>query len=171
MMKPTGMAHSREDLEKLGARFFFNRTPVEVVEGMVLTGEIKRYIDELPGGTHFIKVGEELLADPFLDDQALVIESNKGLIVILGCTHAGIKNTLKHIEEMTGEKTLYAIFGGTHLLRSEEEQLQSALEEIERRKVKVLGLSHCTGIRPFAFFAGHFSGEYIQGHAGLSWSV
>lgn len=163
---PTGIPFNQEELEKLGARFVFNTEPAEIVPGVTLTGPIARGFDEIRTRSHFVYREGCLVSDPFEDDQAVIIETEKGLCIVLGCAHAGVINTLNHVAEITGEKTFYGLFGGTHLLQAQEDQLQQTLGEIERRQIKVLGLSHCTGINAAAFLSKNFSGSYTQAISG-----
>ena len=113
----------RDELEAEGARLVFAKDPVPVCPAVTTTGEIPLNVSfEPPGpvaGTpsslwcvrdgHF----EE---DPTLDDIALIINlKDKGLIVVTGCAHAGVINTIRQAQKVTGIDNLYALFGGFHL--------------------------------------------------------
>jgi len=165
---PTGIPFGKEELESLGASFRFNSGPEEIIKGITITGPIERGFKETKTKSHFILDKGELVEDPFDDDQALIVETGRGIVVVLGCAHAGVINTLNHVEKITGEKYFYALFGGTHLLQADKQQLESTLREIERRRIEVLGFSHCTGVRSCAYFAENFSGKYNQGDTGFS---
>lgn len=167
---PTGIPFTKEELKSLGANFVFNTQPVEVVPGVTLTGVIKRGFDEIRTKSHFVyQEGEEApVPDPFIDDQAAIVETDKGLCIVLGCAHAGVINTLNHVADITGEKHFFGLFGGTHLLQADEDQLSTTLLEIERRQIKVLAVSHCTGIKAAAYLQNNFSGKHYQGISGFS---
>lgn len=164
----TGIPFTQEELEKSGARFVFNTEPTQLVPGIMFTGEIERGFAEIKTRSHFVYQNGDLVPDPFMDDQAAIVETDKGLCIVLGCAHAGVVNTLNHVAKITGEQSFYGLFGGTHLLQAGEEQLQETLAAIEDRNIQVLSFSHCTGIGASAFFARNFSGTYYQGISGFS---
>ena len=93
----------------------------------------------------YVKDGEALVPDPLADDQALFIKTEEGLVVILGCGHRGVINTLRHAQTVTGVETIHTVVGGTHLLRSSEAQLEQTIAELMSLGVQRLGVSHCTG--------------------------
>lgn len=165
---PTGPPNTREEYENAGAKFFFNDGPVELIKGITLTGPIERSFSETNTKSHFQIINGEKLPDPFDDDQALIIETNKGLVIVFGCAHAGVINTMNHVEKLTGEKKFYGLFGGTHLLEANGEVLEKTLKEVEKREVKLLGFNHCTGINSIAYFNQNFSGQYCDASTGFS---
>ena len=161
-LSQTGSPFTREELESAGAEFIFHTEPVEVVPGIMLTGYIERGFEEIKTRSHFVYKDGDLCLDPFVDDQAAVVETEKGLCIVYGCAHSGVINTMNYVEKITGEKYFYGLFGGTHLLQAGEDQLKHTLAEIERRQVKVLGVTHCTGINAKSFFARNFTGKTCQ---------
>lgn len=163
-----GSPYTREELEAAGAKFIFNSGPIELIKGITLTGIIPRNFKETNTKAHFQIIDGEKVQDPFYDDQALIIESSKGLIILFGCAHAGVINTMNYIEELTGEKTFYGIFGGVHLLEATENILKNTLAEIEKHEVKVLGFNHCTGLKSISYFKNNFSGKYMDASTGVS---
>lgn len=169
--KPTGSPYTKKELEAAGAKFVFNDGPVEIIKGIRLTGPIPRRLNETNTKVHFQIIDNEKVQDPFLDDQALIIESSKGLIIVFGCAHAGVINTMNYVEELTGEKTFYGLFGGVHLLEATEDILKNTLDEIEKRDVKVLGFNHCTGIKSISYFQNNFSGEFVDASTGFSIAI
>src|SRR4030042_282763 len=113
----SGLPFRRELLENLGARFQLTRELVRITRRFLTTGEIPMVTDyeEIDTGL-FDKETGEMLPDALNDDLALVIDAEYGLVVILGCAHHGIVNTLKHAQKLTGKDLVYAAIGGTHLL-------------------------------------------------------
>lgn len=167
----TGSPFTKGELENAGACFIFNHKPIELIKGITLTGTIERSFPETKTNTHFQIINGQRIQDPFYDDQALIVETRKGLVIIFGCAHAGVINTMNHVEKITGEKTFYGLFGGTHLLQADHAALEKTLKEIERRKVKVLGFNHCTGIHSIAYFNKHFSGTAQDASTGFSMEI
>lgn len=122
--------------------------PVEVFDGLFATGAIPRTNDlEDVGGQFFLDAGCQR-PDPLTDDQALFFESPDGVVVVLGCAHAGVINTLRHIESCTGSTRIAAVLGGMHLLNASERRLQFTLDELRRRDIRLLVPLHCTGWPP-----------------------
>ena len=89
---------------------------------------------------------EQIQPDPLKDDSSLIIDSDKGLIVVLGCAHAGMINIIEYALEKMNRDKIHAIIGGTHLGFSSEEQFDETLKVIHKYKIDLLGVSHCTGL-------------------------
>lgn len=85
-----------------------------------------------------------LVADVFPDEIALVLDTAKGLVVIVGCSHPGILNMLSTIQQRFGKK-IYAVFGGSHLKDAEAERIEETVKILELFGIEVMGLNHCTG--------------------------
>ncbi|GAI24289.1 unnamed protein product, partial [marine sediment metagenome] len=121
--------------------------PVEILPGIFSTGEIPRKTGfEDTGGDFFLDI-ECTKRDPIIDDQALYIESSQGIIVILGCAHSGVVNTLNYISKLTRQGKIFAVFGGMHLLRASKERLEATADAFARYDVQVIGPCHCTGLK------------------------
>jgi 7,8-dihydropterin-6-yl-methyl-4-(beta-D-ribofuranosyl)aminobenzene 5'-phosphate synthase len=120
-------------------------TPTDLGFGLWVTGEIPRKtVFEDSGGAYFV---DPQCSEPDLieDDQALFFDSVHGLVVILGCAHAGAINTIEYIRELTGGKKIHAILGGMHLIHASDERIQSTVEALESINPDILGIAHCTG--------------------------
>lgn len=124
--------------------------PSEVADGLFVTGEIPRVTDfEDTGGPFFLDEKCEH-ADPLVDDQALFFESSRGTVVLLGCAHAGVVNTLECIYRITGATPIHALLGGTHLLAASEERTHRTIDVLHRFGVEFLAPVHCTGMTAMA---------------------
>ncbi|OIQ98790.1 metallo-beta-lactamase superfamily protein [mine drainage metagenome] len=148
-------------------RVILTREPTEVVPGLWCTGEIPRTNDfEDVGGPFYLD--EELTRpDPILDDQALYFESRDGVVVILGCAHAGVVNTLDHVRMLTRGAPLHAVLGGMHLERADARRLDETFAALRRLGVRRFGPNHCTGIGAVARFWSEFPGRCVQCAAGV----
>jgi len=105
-----GIPFQREELENLGARFNLTARPVKLSDNIMTTGEIPVVTDfEDMGSIFFIKGDDGWQPDTIPDDQALIIDTEPGLIVVLGCAHRGVINTLYHARQLTGGKSIYAV--------------------------------------------------------------
>lgn len=164
-----GVPFSREELENRGARFNLSKEPVFINEHIVTTGEIEMASGyEAIEDNLFIKKDNVLLPDALADDLALVINTEFGLVVILGCAHRGIINTLRHAQKITGNELVYAVVGGTHLFRASEEQIRKTMRDLKKMGVQRLGVSHCTGFHASALLAAEFPGGFFLNNAGTT---
>jgi len=143
-----GLPFSRTSLEKEGATFRLSSGPIILSPNITTTGEI-------PLVSGFEKVDDSLLVgqgsilgtDSMPDDQALIIDTYSGLVVILGCAHRGVINTLTHACRLTGDSKILAVIGGMHLLRAQEERVERAVTGLKAMGIQRLIVSHCTGTR------------------------
>jgi 7,8-dihydropterin-6-yl-methyl-4-(beta-D-ribofuranosyl)aminobenzene 5'-phosphate synthase len=162
-----GVPFRRELLEDLGARFNLTKAPFRLTKNFLTTGEIPMLSDyeEIDSGL-FDKETGEMLPDELNDDLALVIDTEYGLVVILGCAHHGIINTLRHAQKLTGKELIYAAIGGTHLLNASLERLEKTAAELQEMGVQYLGVSHCTGFEASAYLAREFGERFFLNNAG-----
>ncbi len=82
--------------------------------------------------------------DDFSDEICLAIETSRGIVVIVGCSHPGILNIVSQIKN-TLNKPVFAIIGGTHLVEADAMRISKTVSEFENLGVQYLGLGHCTG--------------------------
>lgn len=75
-----------------------------------------------------------------------MLPTTRGLVVVLGCAHAGLVNILRLVRERTGEERIFAILGGTHLGFAGEAEFEEAVAALQKCGVEKIGLSHCTGL-------------------------
>jgi len=142
---PIGIPQDRPVLEAAGARFDLSDEFRPIAAGMYLTGEIPRMTAFETGDKGLYRDCAGRVADSTPDDQSLVIETQKGLVVLLGCCHAGLVNTLDHIARMTSRHDIHAIIGGMHLAFCGQEQVEGTLASIRTLGVPKLAAAHCTG--------------------------
>lgn len=87
---------------------------------------------------------DSLEIDDFRDEQSIVLETQRGLIVLVGCSHPGIMNMLDTIRSRFSAP-IYAVLGGTHLIEAHGERMEEALTYLSNEGIPRLGPSHCTG--------------------------
>lgn len=163
-----GMPYQREFLEGLGARFVLDREWREIMTDIYLTGEVPRRNPFEHGDTGLFCDPDGCCADMHPDDQSLVIRTDKGLILVLGCCHAGIINTLEHVREKSGREDIYAVIGGMHLSFCGEKQIDETVKALRRFGIRKLVGSHCTGFSAAARLAWEFPGAFQPGHVGFT---
>jgi 7,8-dihydropterin-6-yl-methyl-4-(beta-D-ribofuranosyl)aminobenzene 5'-phosphate synthase len=167
-----GVPYPKDELESLGARFNLAREPVRISKHVMTTGEIPMVTGyEEVENNLFVKEDNVLKPDPLADDLALVIDTDFGLVVILGCAHRGIVNTLRHAQEITGRELVYAAIGGTHLFRSSQERVDKTIADLKAMGIQRLGVSHCTGYRASAWLFQEFGDIYFPNNAGTRFTL
>ncbi len=165
--KFVGLKFTTPYLESMGARFVLDRDFREVTREMFLTGEIpRRHLFEKGDPNLFIEAEGKLSPDPLRDDQSLVMETAGGLVLILGCAHAGLVNTLEYVIEKTGRNRIYAILGGTHLDFASPAQVEETVSALKRYSIERLGVSHCTGLRAASRLVQEFGPKFFFGQVG-----
>jgi len=83
--------------------------------------------------------------DELVDDQAAFLESPSGTVVILGCAHAGIVNTLRYVRELAPGRPIHTVIGGTHLAAAGPERMDRTVEALKELDVRRIWPLHCTG--------------------------
>jgi len=165
--KYAGVPFPKEAAETLGAFFNLTREPVWISQNIVTSGEIPMITEyEKIDPIVYVKEKGELKPDPLWDDQALFLKSEKGLIIILGCAHRGIINTIRHAQKLTGLEPVYAVIGGTHLISASPERIDSTITELLSFGVQRLGVSHCTGLPASAILAHTFGEAFFFNNGG-----
>jgi 7,8-dihydropterin-6-yl-methyl-4-(beta-D-ribofuranosyl)aminobenzene 5'-phosphate synthase len=162
-----GIPFAREALESWGAVFSLSGRPVWLTDNIVTTGEIPRHTEyEKIDPDLLVKEGGKLRTDPLRDDLALIIKSLMGLVVVLGCGHRGIINTLHHAQKITGVEQIHMVVGGTHLLHASSEQIDLTIAELKKLDVQKIGLSHCTGLPAASILFQEFGDNFFFNNTG-----
>ena len=167
-----GILFLREELVSLGARSNVVRDPVHISENIMTTGEIPMVTgyEEIENNL-FVKEDGLLHPDPLADDLALIINTDFGLVVILGCAHRGIVNTLRHAQNLTGKELVYAAIGGTHLFRASKERIGKTIAALREMGIQKLGVSHCTGFHAWFVVRPRRDQAEIHGAAALLYAI
>jgi 7,8-dihydropterin-6-yl-methyl-4-(beta-D-ribofuranosyl)aminobenzene 5'-phosphate synthase len=127
--KSIGLSLTQDQFTDL-ADLHLSDVPVEVLPGLWTTGEIRERPEpegRSPG--HFVPDGDDWQPDPYRDDMSLVLEARQGVVVICGCCHAGLLNTLAHVRR-TFQRPIGAVLGGTHLIDADEAYLSHTVDEL-----------------------------------------
>ncbi|MBN1590697.1 MAG: MBL fold metallo-hydrolase [Pirellulales bacterium] len=158
-----GMAgFDEQTLQRRTRRLIWTRQPTELIEGVHLTGEIPRRNDFEDTGGPFFLDADCHQPDPLLDDQAMYVETAAGIVVVLGCAHSGVVNTLDYVAELTGRDRIYAVLGGMHLVRATPRRLEATAATLKRYGVRKLGAAHCTGIRATTWLWSQLPNECFE---------
>jgi len=153
--KSVGLPAAREALAQR-LIFQLSAEPTEILPGVWTTGEITDRTEPEGRSPHHLVHGTEgWEPDPYRDDMALVLETGKGLVVLCGCCHAGLLNTLAHVRRSFGVD-ITAVAGGAHLLQADEAHLRRVIEVLRELDVPRLYLNHCTGQQAYVALAQAF---------------
>ena len=168
---PIGIPQKRDVLEQAGAAFDLSPDFREISPGIYLTGEVPRATEFETGdqGLFCDCTGQEVDITP--DDQSLVLESERGLVVVVGCCHAGLVNTLEHVAYSLGRRDVYAVIGGTHLGFCGQEQQEKTIAALRKWGVQKIAASHCTGFAAAARLSREMPKEFQQALVGYTLEV
>jgi 7,8-dihydropterin-6-yl-methyl-4-(beta-D-ribofuranosyl)aminobenzene 5'-phosphate synthase len=141
---------STETIHRAAKAVIWTRRPTEVLDGIFVTGEIPRQNTFEDTGGPFFRDADSAQPDPLLDDQALFFDTQAGLVVLLGCAHSGVVNTLEYVQHLTGGRPIHAILGGLHLLKASPERMEKTIAAFRRLDIQRLAPAHCTGLPALA---------------------
>ncbi len=162
---------SRADLEREGIQLVIERGPTYLLEDAVLiTGQIERTTEFEKGmPTQQALIDGQWQPDPWIhDDQAIVMHlRGKGLVVLTGCGHAGVINTIRHAQRLTGVERVYAVIGGFHLTGSLFEPIIApTVAALKAIGPAVLVPEHCTGWKAHLALARELPEAYCPNSVG-----
>ena len=126
-------------VEKARAEVVPVNEPVEICKNVFLTGELKGPVNE----------------------QSVIVNTSKGLIVVTGCSHPGIVNIVKSAKEVMGRE-VYLVFGGFHLMRHSDDEVKDIISQFRELGVKKCGATHCTGDKQIKLFKEAYGNDYIE---------
>lgn len=169
----TAALPSLKECEEAGARFVQVEEPIKVGPAAMTTGNIPWHEDvpfEPSPITIYHEKSRKFVLDKTPDEMALCINlKDKGLVVISGCAHNGIINTIKRCQEVSGIDEVYAVIGGFHLGFPEvpRDMPAKTIEKLKEINPKVVIPQHCTGFRATAEIMNAFPDEYVQSSVGM----
>jgi 7,8-dihydropterin-6-yl-methyl-4-(beta-D-ribofuranosyl)aminobenzene 5'-phosphate synthase len=167
-----GIRHKQGYLESLGARFQPVTGFSEIFPNIYLTGEVPKASDfEPPDATMKLRGADGAwLQDELKDDLSLVVDTDKGLTVVLGCAHAGLINILTHVNAHLPGRPIHMVIGGTHLGFADQRQFDATVAVLDQFGVERLGASHCTGLVNCARLHQIYGDRFFFAAAGTRWA-
>ncbi len=159
-------------IEETGNETIDGRSPVLLASDYILAlGEIPRVNDFERGmpSAYYEKDGE-IYKDHIIDDKGIVLDiKDKGLVVITGCGHSGIINTLRHAQEITGVEKIYCVTGGFHLIGNMGEAIiKRTVKEMKKIDPEVIVPCHCTGLKAIQEFERAFPEAFVLNASGTT---
>lgn len=140
-------------------------TPTQVTQRLNVTGEIPRESIEDTGGPFFLDK-EGIIPDIIPDDQTIWITTTDGLVVITGCCHSGIINTINYIKKVSGISKVRTVIGGLHLLHASRERLDKTIDYLNSLNLQSVYPGHCTGEQVIEELKVKLNTNVISVHAG-----
>ena len=168
------LALKREDIEGLGlVKIVEVKTPTPIVQGAYLAGRIERVTDYEQIPPFFVaKKGDQFVQEDFIGEQEIVLNAKgKGLVVLSGCAHRGIVNTVKHAQKMTGIEKVHAVIGGFHLTGAKPELIQKTVADIKAIRPDYIVPTHCTGFEAISAFAREMPDQFILNTVGTRYII
>jgi 7,8-dihydropterin-6-yl-methyl-4-(beta-D-ribofuranosyl)aminobenzene 5'-phosphate synthase len=148
----------------------FTRGPRPICPGVSATGQIPRLAGFENASGPFFLDEQCTRKDVVADDQALYIESGNGLVVVLGCAHAGVVNTLDYVAKLTGKRLMHAVLGGMHLAEASEQRIELTCAALDRYGVRLVAPCHCSGERAIARLRSRLGERVVDCSAGACFS-
>ncbi len=141
-----GPDFDQSSVKAAGGILVLARNPVMIAAGVTTSGEIARETDFEKTEGFWTVEDDRFVEDPMNDEQDLLINvKDKGLVVITGCAHSGIINTLKQAQKMSSVDDIYAVVGGLHLEKAADARIKETVDEFSRINPQVTYPCHCTG--------------------------
>jgi 7,8-dihydropterin-6-yl-methyl-4-(beta-D-ribofuranosyl)aminobenzene 5'-phosphate synthase len=166
--KDIGCRFSPQQAEQAGVELVLTKDFTSIAPGVYITGQIPRLCSyEDCGGNFKVEVKGVLGDDLINDDMALVIEHPDGLIIVSGCAHAGLINTIDYALKMTGQKKILAFIGGTHLMTAGPERMRKTVQALQKYNPAHLVVAHCTGFYAAAQLYQALGPIVVKGEAGM----
>jgi 7,8-dihydropterin-6-yl-methyl-4-(beta-D-ribofuranosyl)aminobenzene 5'-phosphate synthase len=137
-----------QQVKGTGAKVLIPNAPVEICEGVYLTGPMGKQIIE----------------------QSMIVDTAEGAVVITGCSHPGIVNIVQKSKAIL-PKDIHLVFGGFHLLRKSEAEIKQIISEFKRLGVKKVGPTHCTGDQAIQMFKNAYGQDFIQMGVGRTLKI
>ena len=159
----------REDIESSGGILCLAGNALEIMPGLISTGEVERITDfEEVGMNLFTIENGQVKGDLMKDDISVVANvRGKGLVIVTGCSHAGIVNIIQQSIKLTGTKKIHGIIGGFHLIEASEERIQKTALALKKFNPDWVYAGHCTGFRAQVELYNIFKERFSPLHTGM----
>ncbi len=165
--KPIAMpAAARTALATHAVGVHWTTRALQLTDGVGVTGPVPRLTDYEDTGGPFFVDADGTRPDPIVDDLALWMRADRGLVVLVGCSHAGLVNTLRHALGSSGETRLHAVLGGFHLIKASEPRLTRTMADLQELGPNLIVPCHCTGDAAVERLRHTFGKRVVLGSAG-----
>ena len=167
------LGDSKAEIEKAGGSLSLTKDPLVIMPGIMTTGEVKREteFEEVRLGLKTIENGR-VVDDLMLDDISVIANvKDKGLVIVTGCSHAGIINIANQAIEVTGSNKIEGIIGGLHLVEASDTVIRRTVEELSKLSVAWISAGHCTGFKAQVELYLAFGERFSPLHTGMQFEL
>ncbi len=168
--KKIGLPFLQDELEYAGMRFHLHAESTEIDPGVVMSGQVDRVMPDAKVGILLDENGNET-KDPVNDDLFLLISTEWGDIVVLGCSHSGIRNSIDHALSLSKHGRIKLVMGGMHLIGAKAEDVEDHIKYLWDRGVRYLMPIHCSGRDAICAGSRVFGEGFIEGAVGVKVKV
>lgn len=164
---------SREKIEANGGRVYLTSQPLQIMPGLMTTGEVKRQTDfeEVGIALKTIIGDDKIVEDNMRDDISFIANLREsGIVIITGCSHAGIVNIVKQAMEISGIKKVKAIIGGLHLVEAPLERIKKTVEALSNFDISLISAGHCTGFKAQVELYNVFKDKFLPLNTGVKFN-
>jgi len=158
-----------KNLQRLTTYIHDVNGPTTICPGLTATGPIPRSHEFEKTPPRFFLDESCCVADPLEDDQAVFFTTSRGLVILLGCAHVGVINTISYIEQLMPGQPIHALIGGMHLLEAPQERIQWTVKELEKRRIQMIAPAHCTGMKATVAIWQAFPECCSEAYVGTQW--
>lgn len=164
---------SREKIEKAGGSLRLAKHPFVIMPGIMTTGEVKRRTEFEEVRIALKTIENGTVVDDFMLDDISVIANvkDKGLVIVTGCSHAGIINIVNQAIEVTGYNKIEGIIGGLHLVEATDTVIKRTVDELHKLNVAWISAGHCTGFKAQVELYLAFGERFSPLHTGMQFEL
>lgn len=164
-----GPANSAAAVESAGGDMVLASEPLSLAPGIVTTGEIKDKTSfEANTTLSMLTLNKgEMVSDTMSDDLSLVFILEEGLVVVTGCSHAGVISIIETAMKMTGVERLAAVIGGFHLIDADDARIEATVKKFADFNFDMIYTGHCTGLQAEARLQQTFCKRFKKTHTGM----
>lgn len=153
-------------LSSMKEKIIWTEEPTKILENIWVTGPIPRtYEWEQSSGSFYLdEQGQK--SDEMNDDQSIYIRTKQGVVVLLGCAHAGVINTLQYIKKLTHGMEISFVIGGMHLIHASLERIHWTIRKLHRMNIHTICPCHCTGAAAIQALRHSFEDRCVECSVG-----
>jgi 7,8-dihydropterin-6-yl-methyl-4-(beta-D-ribofuranosyl)aminobenzene 5'-phosphate synthase len=163
-----GIPNSKEELEANGFQIKYTNEPTVIEPGLIISGEVPR-IQKIPYPRFFVDNNGKWEEDKLRDDQFILANTEFGWILILGCNHADMVNTIPYATKLTNGEKIKAVIGGMHLEERDTETLAARSKIMRDAGIEYVIPLHCVGFYARCFFAQEYKEKYFEAKTGIKY--
>lgn len=167
-LKEVGIPYRRNEIEEY-ANLYLTKDPMEFIKNVYSTGEIRERLKFENTGLNVYTLDEKgnLVSDNMDDDMSLFIKTENGIIVVSGCSHAGISSIVKYATELSSHNKVKAVIGGFHLINADDKRIMNTIDMFRKLNVNEIYTGHCTGLKAESGLLNEYKEHFHKLSSGM----